>query len=63
MSLSDELIKLAGGGEATEAYGKATMAVISCEIEHASAVVHSLQFRNFYRKAVNAKSYLGFTNT
>ena len=63
MSLSDELIKLAGGGEAIEAYGKATFAVITCEIKHASAVVHSLHFGNFYREAVHAKSYLGFTNT
>ena len=63
MSLSDELIKSASGGEAIEAYGKATIAVISCEIEHASAIVHSLQFGNFYREAVNAKSFLGFNNT
>ena len=29
----------------------------------ASAIIHTLQFGNFYREAVGAKSYLGFTNT
>ena len=33
------------------------------EIEHASALIHTLQFGNFYREAVGAKSYLAFTNT
>ena len=61
--LSDKLINLAGSGDAIEAYGKATMAGTNCEIEHASAIIHTLQFGNFYREAVNAKSYLGFTNT
>ena len=26
-------------------------------------MIHTLQFGNFYREAVNAKSYLAFTNT
>ena len=52
--LSDRLIALAGSGDAIEAYG---------EVEHASALIHTLQFGNFYREAVGAKSYLGFTNT
>ncbi len=61
--LSDRLIKLAGSGKAIEAYGKSCIAGTSCEIEHASALIHTLQFGNFYREAVDAKSYLGFTNT
>ena len=61
--LSDRLIKLAGSGKSIEAYGKACIAGTSCEIEHASALIHTLQFGNFYREAVDAKSYLGFTNT
>ena len=60
--LTDRLIALAGSGEAIQAYGKACIAGTQCEIEHASALIHTLQFGNFYRHAVGAKSYLGFTN-
>ena len=61
--LTDRLIALAGSGDAIEAYGKACIAGTDCELEHASALIHTLQFGNFYREAVGAKSYLGFTNT
>jgi len=61
--LSDRLIALAGSGDAIEAYGKACVAGTDCELEHASALIHTLQFGNFYREAVGAKTYLGFTNT
>ena len=62
-TLTERLISMVGGGEKIEAYGKAALAGTSCEIEHASAIIHTLQFGNFYREAVGAKSYLGFTNT
>ena len=62
-ALTDRLISMVGSGEKIEAYGKAAIAGTSCEIEHASAIIHTLQFGNFYREAVGAKSYLGFTNT
>ena len=62
-ALTDRLISLVGSGEKIEAYGKAAVSGSSCEIEHASAIIHTLKFGNFYREAVNAKSYLGFTNT
>lgn len=62
-TLTDRLIALAGSGDAIEAYGKACIAGTDCELEHASALIHTLQFGNFYREAVGAKSYLGFTNT
>jgi len=62
-ALTDRLISMVGTGEKIEAYGKAALAGTSCEIEHASAIIHTLQFGNFYREAVGAKSYLGFTNT
>ena len=62
-TLTERLISMVGGGEQIEAYGKAALAGTSCEIEHASAIIHTLQFGNFYREAVGAKSYLGFTNT
>ncbi|MGI9513202.1 MAG: amino acid synthesis family protein [Anderseniella sp.] len=61
--LTDRIIGLAGGGDKIEAYGKACMAGTDCELEHASALIHTLHFGNFYRQAVDAKSYLGFTNT
>lgn len=62
-TLTDRLISLIGSGEKIEAYGKAAVAGTSCEIEHASAIIHTLKFGNFYREAVGAKSYLGFTNS
>ena len=62
-ALTERLISMVGSGEKIEAYGKAALAGTSCEIEHASAIIHTLQFGNFYREAVGAKSYLGFTNT
>ena len=61
--LTERLIALAGSGDAIEAYGKACISGTNCEIEHASALIHTLQYGNFYREAVGAKSYLGFTNT
>lgn len=60
--LTDRLIALAGSGEAIEAYGKASLAGTACELEHGSALIHTLKFGNFYREAVGAKTYLGFTN-
>ena len=62
-ALTNRLISMVGSGEKIEAYGKAALAGTRCEIEHASAIIHTLQFGNFYREAVDAKSYLGFTNT
>lgn len=61
--LTERLITLAGSGDAIEAYGKACVAGTDCELEHASALIHTLHFGNFYREAVGAKTYLGFTNT
>lgn len=61
--LTAMMLELAGSGEAIEAYGKAAVVGTSGEIEHASALIHTLRFGNHYRKAVGAKSYLAFTNT
>jgi hypothetical protein len=61
--LTEMMLKLAGSGEAIEAYGKAAVVGTAGEIEHASALIHTLRFGNHYRKAVGAKSYLAFTNT
>jgi hypothetical protein len=61
--LTAEILKLAGSGEAVEGYGKAAVVGTDGEIEHASAMIHTLRFGNKFRKAVGAKSYLSFTNT
>ncbi len=61
-ALTDKMLELTGSGDAVEGYGKAAVVGTSGEIEHASALIHTLRFGNFYRKAVGAKSYLSFTN-
>lgn len=61
--LTEKLLGLMGSGDAVEGYGKAAVVGTSGEIEHASALIHTLRFGNHFRKAVGAKSYLSFTNT
>src|SRR5471030_3041452 len=61
--LTDQILAIAGSGDAVEGYGKAAIVGTSGEIEHASALIHTLRFGNRFRKAVGAKSYLSFTNT
>ncbi|GLK71178.1 amino acid synthesis family protein [Ancylobacter dichloromethanicus] len=62
-TLTAEILRMAGAGEAVEGYGKAAIVGTSGEVEHASALIHTLRFGNHYRSAVGAKSYLAFTNT
>ncbi|RQR34520.1 MULTISPECIES: amino acid synthesis family protein [unclassified Burkholderia] len=65
--LGEHLTKLildeAGSGDAVEAFGKSAIVGLDGEIEHASALIHTLHFGNIYRTAVGAKSYLAFNNT
>ena len=61
--MTQRMIALAGSGNAIEAYGKAAVVGLNGEVEHASGLIHTLRFGNFYREAVGAKSYLAFTNT
>lgn len=61
--LTAEVVKQIGSGDAVEAYGKAAVVGTSGELEHASALIHTLHFGNHYRRAVSAKTYLAFTNT
>jgi hypothetical protein len=61
--MAHRMIALAGSGDAIEAYGKAAVVGLNGEVEHASGLIHTLRFGNFYREAVGAKSYLAFTNT
>jgi hypothetical protein len=46
-----------------EAYGKAGVVGVNGEIEHASALIHTLRFGNMYREAVQGTAFLSFTNT
>jgi hypothetical protein len=61
--LTQMICDAAGGGDQVQAYGKAAVVGLDGEIEHASALIHTLRFGNHYRRAVGAKSYLAFTNT
>ena len=61
--LTSMIIKEAGSGENVEGYGKSAIVGLKGEIEHASGIIHTLRFGNFYREAVGAKSYLSFCNT
>lgn len=61
--LTGMVLDAAGGGDAVEGYGKSAIVGVNGEVEHASALIHTLRFGNHYREAVGAKSYLAFTNT
>ena len=61
--LTRMILDAAGSGEAVEGYGKAAVVGMAGEVEHASALIHTLHFGNHYREAVGAKSYLSFCNT
>jgi hypothetical protein len=45
-------------GEPAEAYGKAAIVGLDGEIEHGSALIHTLQFGDHFRKAANATTLL-----
>ena len=61
--LTDLILGEVGSGDAVEAFGKSAVVGLDGELEHASALIHTLHFGNIYRNAVRAKSYLAFTNT
>ena len=61
--LTRMILDAVGSGEAVEAYGKSAVVGLDGEIEHASALIHTLRFGNHFRQAVGAKSYLAFCNT
>lgn len=61
--LTGMVLEAAGGGDKVEGYGKSAIVGLSGEVEHASALIHTLHFGNHYRNAVGAKSYLSFCNT
>ena len=65
--ISEELTRLIideiGSGHQVEAFGKSAVVGLDGELEHASALIHTLHFGNTFRHAVQAKSYLAFNNT
>ncbi|WP_313140445.1 amino acid synthesis family protein [Stenotrophomonas sp.] len=61
--LTDLILGEVGSGDAVEAFGKSAVVGLDGELEHASALIHTLHFGNIYRNAVRARSYLAFTNT
>ncbi|WP_426232031.1 amino acid synthesis family protein [Pararhizobium sp. DWP3-4] len=46
-----------------EAYGKLAAVGLDGEIEHGSALIHTLRFGNIFREASEGTTYLSFTNT
>jgi hypothetical protein len=48
--------------DAIEAYGKAAVVGTSGEVEHASAMIHTLRFGNVLRESAAGVSFLPFTN-
>ena len=60
--LTRRITDMTDGGDKIEAFGKAAVVGLDGEIEHASGLIHTLRFGNYFREAVGAKSYLAFTN-
>ncbi len=51
--LTDIILDAAGGGDRVEGYGKSAIVGLNGEVEHASALIHTLHFGNHYRNAVS----------
>jgi hypothetical protein len=60
--LSERVIAAAGGADAVKAFGKAAVVGMGGELEHASALVHTLRFGNQYRDRLGAKKLLRSTD-
>ncbi|MEA2780635.1 MAG: hypothetical protein QOK29_2179 [Rhodospirillaceae bacterium] len=56
------ILECCGSPDKVEGYGKAAVVGTAGEVEHASALIHTLRFGNLFREAVGGKSYLSFTN-
>lgn len=52
-----------GGAEHIEAFGKAAVVGQRGEVEHASALIHTLRFGNRFREMAQGESFLSFSNT
>ncbi len=56
------LMPLIGGGDKVEAFGKSAIVGVNGEIEHGSALIHTLRFGNFLRDAVQSSEFIPFSN-
>ena len=56
--LTNRMITLSGGGDKIEAYGKACMSGLDCEIELSSALIHTLHFETFTGMQLKPKAIL-----
>ncbi|MDH3533633.1 MAG: amino acid synthesis family protein [Gammaproteobacteria bacterium] len=61
--LGERLIEEAGSPDAIQAYGKASVVGLDGELEHASAMVHTLLFGEEVRNRAKGASALVFANT
>lgn len=57
------LMPLLDKGQQAEAFGKCAVVGVNGEIEHGSALIHTLRFGNFLRDAVQSSEFIPFTNT
>lgn len=56
------LMPLVGGGDKVEAFGKSSIVGVNGEVEHGSALIHTLRFGNFLRDAVQSSEFIPFSN-
>ncbi len=56
------LMPLVGGGDKVEAFGKMAIVGVNGEVEHGSALIHTLRFGNFLRDAVQSTEFIPFAN-
>lgn len=61
--LGEKLVTALGSADAIESYGKASVVGVDGELEHASAMVHTLLFGEEVRKQVDGASTMVFANT
>lgn len=61
--LGERLVEAAGSPDDIQAYGKSSVVGLNGELEHASAMVHTLLFGEEVRNRAKGASALVFTNT
>ncbi|WP_366934243.1 amino acid synthesis family protein [Phaeobacter sp.] len=58
----NRLMPLVGGGDQVQAFGKSAIVGVNGEVEHGSALIHTLRFGNFLRDAVQSSDFIPFSN-
>ncbi|GAB5467022.1 MAG: amino acid synthesis family protein [Rhodospirillales bacterium] len=61
--MTTRLMTLIGGPDRVEAFGKSALVGVAGEIEHGSALIHTLRFGNHLRDAVQSSQFIPFSNT